>query len=120
MCQKRNEPLTKVLTKEQQRMVFVKRGIVVPAGSRCCRHHLYNNHLTYEALQQIRPTTVDIVSLDANGVVELVTNCCTTIHLAKKFDFDDPMSLDEESYYNMTGLRRGTNLLKYILCTLLA
>ena len=25
----------------------------------------------------------------------------------KTFDFDDPMSLDEESYYHMTGLKKG-------------
>ena len=102
---------TKVLTKEQQIMVFVKRGIFVRPGSRCCRHHLYNNHLTYEALQEIKPTKVDAVSLDTNGVVELVKGCCLTIQNAKTFDFDDPTSLNDEAYYNMTGLQKGRSLL---------
>ena len=91
-------------------MVFVKRGIVVPPGSRCCRHHFYNNHLTFEALQQIKPIKVDTVSLDTDGVVELVTDCCKTIQNAKTFDFDDPTSLGEEAYDNMTGLQKGINL----------
>lgn len=86
----------------------------MPSGSRCCRHHLYKNHLTYEALQQIRPNKVDVISFDATGVVELVTDCCRTIQNAKTFDFDDPMSLDNESYYNMTGLQKGINILKDI------
>jgi hypothetical protein len=48
-----------------------------------------------------------MISLDANSVIELVTDCCTTIQNMKTFDFDDPTSLDEESYYNMTGLKKG-------------
>ena len=91
-------------------MAFVKRGVVVPSGSRCCSHHLYNKHLTYEALQQIRLNKVDMVSFDANGVVELVADCCMTIQNTKTFDFDDPMSLDDESYYNTTGLQKGVYL----------
>ena len=96
-------------------MFFVKRGVVVSSGSRCCSHHVYNNHLTYDALQQITPAITDMVSFDANGVVELITDCCTTIQEAKTFDFDDPTSLDDESYYNMTGLQRGINRLKDML-----
>jgi hypothetical protein len=45
------------------------------------------------------PAKIDMVSFDAGGIVELVTDCCTTIQNVKKFDFDDPTSLDEESYY---------------------
>ena len=88
-------------------MVFVRRGIVVPAGTRCCRRHLYNNHLTFDALQQITAAKVGRMTFDANSVIELVTDCCTTIQNMKTFDFDDPTSLNEESYYNMTGLKKG-------------
>jgi hypothetical protein len=109
VCKKNDVAPSKVLSKEQQKMVFVKRGIVVPAGTRCCRRHLYNNHLSYHALQEITPAKVDLVSFDANSVAELVTDCCTTIQNMKTFDFDDPNSLNEESYYNMTGLRKGIN-----------
>jgi hypothetical protein len=88
-------------------MVFVKRGIVVPSGTRCCRRHLYNNHLTYDALRLITPTKVDTISFDGNSVIELVTDCCTSIQNMKTFDFDDPSSLNKESYHIMTGLKRG-------------
>ena len=90
-------------------MVFVKRGIVVPSGTRCCRRHLYNNHLTYDALREITPAKVGMISFDANSVIELVTDCCTSIQNMKTFDFDDIDSLNEESYYNITGLKKGIN-----------
>ena len=111
MCQKTDGSSSKVLSKEQQKMIFVKRGIVVPAGSRCCSYHLYDNHLTYDALQQITHTKMDMVSFDANGVAELITDCCATIRNIRTLDFDDPTSLDDESYYNMTGLERRMNQL---------
>lgn len=96
-------------------MVFVKRGIVVPAESRCCSVHLYNNHLTYDALQQIEFCKMDKVTLNANDIIQLITDCCMTIQTAKTFDFDDPSSLDDEAYYNMTGLQRGINCLAHVL-----
>ena len=64
-------------------MVFVKRGIVLPSGTRCCRRHLYNNHLTYDALREITPAKVGTISFDANSVIELVTDCYTFIQNMK-------------------------------------
>lgn len=115
VCQKTDGSSSKVLSTEQQKLVFIKRGIVVPPGSRCCRHHLYKNHLTYEALHQIVPMKIDPVVFDAKGVMDLVTECCTTIQHMRTFDFDDPTSLDDESYYNFTGLEKGIIGLKYML-----
>ena len=88
-------------------MVFVKRGIAVPAGSRCCRIHLYNNQLSYEALQQITHTNIDSFSFDAEAVVALINDCWTTIQKMKNFDFDDPASVNDEAYRNITGLQKG-------------
>ena len=41
------------------------------------------------------------------STIELLTDCFTIMQKVKAFDFDDPMSLDEESYYNMTDLKKG-------------
>ena len=84
-------------------MVFVKRGIVLPSGTRCCRCHLYNTHLTYDALREMTPTKVGTISFDANSVIELVTDCRTSIQNMKTFDFDDPASLNEESCHIISG-----------------
>ena len=43
----------KVLSKDQRTLVFVKRGILFPAGSRCCSDHLYNRLLNFDSMSQI-------------------------------------------------------------------
>ena len=103
---KKDAPSLTVLSTQQQKMVFLKRGILRPSDSRCCKDHRYNNHFSYEALQRITSTQVDMVSFDANSTIELLTDCFTIMRNVKAFDFDDPMSLDEESYYNMAGLEK--------------
>ena len=107
MCKKKDAPSLRVLSTEQQKLVFLKRGILLPSHNRCCKDHLYNNHLSCKTLHRITSTQVDMVSFDANSTIELLTDCFTIMQKVKTFDFDDPMSLDEESYYNMTGLKKG-------------
>ena len=110
VCRKVDPTSLIVLSKEQQRMIFVRRGILVPSGSRCCKHHVYNNHLSYDAFQEIKATCVDKITIDIDGVVNVMKECCTTIQSMNTFAFDDPTSLDEESYYNITGLQQSTKL----------
>jgi hypothetical protein len=88
-------------------MVFVKRGILVPVGNRCCSVHVYNGHLSYEAMQEIKASITDVMCLDSNAVALLVDDGCKTVQEMKTFDFDDPASLDNEAYYNITGLEKG-------------
>lgn len=92
-------------------MVFVKRGIVVPVGNRCCSYHIYNAHLSYEAMQEIKASITDVMCFDSNAVALLVDDCCKTIRDMKTFDFDDPASLDNEAYYNITGLEKGKSFI---------
>ncbi|CAF1651366.1 unnamed protein product, partial [Adineta ricciae] len=106
VCQKTDGSSSKVLSTEQQKSAFIKRGIVIPAGSRFCRDHLYGKHLTFEALHQIVPTKTEPVVFDAKGVMELITECCTMVQDTKTFDFDDPTSLNDDAYYNLTGLEK--------------
>ena len=84
----------------------------MPPGSRCCEEHLYNDHLTYESMQIITPMKTDMVTLNADAVIQLVDDCCQTIREKQSFDFDDPTSLDDTSYYNITGLTKGMECLK--------
>lgn len=114
MCRKVDVESSVVLSKEQQKMVFVRRGILVPSGSRCCKQHMYNNHLSYDSFQEITATHKDKITMDTEGVVDLLNECCATIQSMRTFDFDDPASLNEESYYNITGLQQGMPLYAYI------
>ena len=88
-------------------MVFVKRGILVPVGNRCCSVYVCNGHLSHEAMQEIKASFTDGMCLHSDAVALLVDDCCKTVREMKKFDFDDPASLNNETYDNITGLEKG-------------
>lgn len=96
-----------VLTKEQRTMVFLRRGIIVPANARCCTSHMYKRQLTYEALEKIKPSKLDDLVLNGDDVKNLINDFRLTIGRVKSFDFDDPSNLDDEAYKAITGLSRG-------------
>lgn len=70
--------------------------------------------MTYEVLHQIVPTKSEPRVFDAKGIMDLIAECCTMIRDTKTFDFDDPTSLDDEAYYNFTGLEKGIIGLSYM------
>ena len=88
-------------------MVFVKKGIVISPGNRCCRIHLDRGHLIHDALEQITHAKTEMFSLDSQAVVTLLDDCCSVIRNVKTFDFDDPTSLSDETYRNITGIGKG-------------
>ena len=96
-----------VLKKEQRTMVFLKREIIVPENARCCSLHIYKRQLTYEALKMIHPSKLDDLVLDSNDVENLINDFRLTIGRVKSFDFDNPSTLDDETYKTITGLSRG-------------
>ncbi|CAF1687657.1 unnamed protein product, partial [Adineta ricciae] len=87
VCQKTDGSSSKVSSTEQQKSVFIKRGIIVPPGSRCCRDHLYGKHLTYKGPHQIVPTKSEPVVFDAK---------------------------DDGAYYNLTDSEKGVIGLSYM------
>lgn len=62
-------------------------------------------------MQSIEYTKTEMVTLDADAVIQLVGDCCQMIREKKSFDFDDPSSLDDTAYYNITGLKKGMECL---------
>jgi hypothetical protein len=96
-----------VISEEQRKMIFVRRGILVPIGNRCCSSHLYNGHLSFEAMQALTSDMTDNIHLDSNATAQLLYDCCSSIKGMKTFDFDDPASLDSTAYYNITGLQKS-------------
>jgi hypothetical protein len=88
-------------------MVFLKRGIIIPENGRCCTLHMYKRQLTYEALETIRPSKLDDLVLNGDDVKNLIDDFRLAINRTKSFDFDNPSSLDDETYKTITGLSRG-------------
>ena len=97
-----------VLSDSQRTMIFIRRGILISAGTRCCSDHLYKGQLSYESLWQINGSISDRLILNSNEVQGLIEDFRSSIQASKGFDFDDPMCLSDECYFNITGLKKGT------------
>ena len=89
-------------------LVFVKRGILIPAGNRCCSDHLYKHQLNSESLGQICADIPDQLVCDAGRLQEIINNFRLILENQKTFDFDDPYPLNNDDYYNITGLQKGS------------
>ncbi|CAF1543483.1 unnamed protein product [Adineta ricciae] len=105
VCGLREIPL-KVLSKDNRSLVFLKRGILIPNGARCCSDHLDNKQLIFDAIEKIPANGVRELECDANYIVELLNDFRLLINNKKTFDFDDMSSLNDQDYYNITGLRK--------------
>ena len=88
---------------------FVKRGISVLPGARCCNEHLYKKQLSYEALNQISASECDCILVNSNQLNQILVSFRLAIQNQKIFDFDDPTCMgDTTAYYNTTGLEKST------------
>ncbi|CAF4184692.1 unnamed protein product [Rotaria sordida] len=105
------------LTKEQRHLVFLKQGIFVPQNARCCKKHLYNKQLTYEALKEIKATQSSIEMWRGQEVNQCLNNFRQVSKSLKYFDFDDPSSMNDTDYLTITGLNIGDDLA--IVCAII-
>ena len=79
-----------MLSDEKRTMVFLRRGIWVPKGVRCCSNHLYKGHLLYEAQQSVKQSKADDILLNTDDVLKLTDDFHLALKHAGSFDFDDP------------------------------
>ena len=105
----------RVLSDEQRTTIFLRRGIWVPKGVRCCSNHLYKGHLLYEAQQSVKQSKADDILLNTDDVVKLTDDFRLALKRAGSFDCDNPGALDNETYKTITGLDQGT-LFNYSQC----
>ena len=96
-----------VLSDEQRTTIFLRRGIWVPKGVRCCSNHLYKGQLLYEALQSVKQSKADDILLNIDDVVKLIDDFRLALKHARSFDYDDRGALDNETYKTITGLDQG-------------
>ena len=115
VCSVTDSKSMQVLSDEQRTMIFLRRGIWVPKGVRCCSNHLYKGHLLYEAQQSVKQSKADDILLNTDDVVELINDFRLALKHAGSSDFDDPGALDNETYKTITRLDQGT-LFNYCQC----
>ncbi len=88
-------------------LVFVKRRIWSSDGARCCQDHLYKRQLSFDCLNGILADKTDHLVCDAQHIQQILDDFQLVLDDKKTFDFDAPHSLDNEDYYNITGLQKG-------------
>ena len=115
VCSVTDSKSMQVLSDEQRTMIFLRRGIWVPKGVRCCSNHLYKGHLLYEAQQSVKQSKTDDILLNTDDVLKLIDDFRLALKRAGSFDFDDPGVLDNETYKTITGLDQCT-LSNYSQC----
>jgi hypothetical protein len=62
-----NPPSSKVLYQSQRTMIFLKRGIYVSTGARCCSDHMYQDRLTAGSFDKICVSQADRLKMDSRG-----------------------------------------------------
>ena len=85
-------------------MIFLKRGIFVSSGARCCAEHIYQGQLTVESFNKICVSQADCLKIDSVGFREFLEDVRTILFSQRNFDFDNPSCLDEEGYRSVVGL----------------
>ena len=108
MCGYLDPQSSKVLSKAQRTIIFVKRGVSVPEDARCCSHYIYKDQLTVESFRKICVFKADRLNISSTDFQEFVEDVRTMLFKQKSFDlFDDASCLDEEGYRNIVGLGKG-------------
>ena len=101
-----DSPSSKVLSRQQKTMIFLKRGIFISTGARCCSEHISQGHLTLESFNKIC-VQADRLNINSVGFQEFLDDIRRILFSQKNFDFDDASCLTEEEYQNIVGLKKG-------------
>lgn len=104
---KKSGPKLIVVTQYARVRVFIRKEMFVPAGSRCCPKYIVDNGFTVDALQQTQHTNPD-TNINRTATVELLkqTRDFSLRNGNTILNFDNPKSMDNEDYYNLTGLTK--------------
>lgn len=95
-----------VISRSARYDLFLKRGIIVPYGSRCCGIHIENDgHFTIDAAESI-VTRNELSSFNRTDIKDLLESIRETANKnsQKRIDFDSPDGLSNEDCFILTGL----------------
>ncbi|XP_062614066.1 uncharacterized protein LOC134275791 [Saccostrea cucullata] len=106
LCKRRGPKLVVVSSKARYD-VFMKHEIIIPAGSRCCPNHLYEDNFvsdltivdTKENTSVNRTTILDLLKRLRSAALQSKTS---------RINFDCSSTLTESDYLNLTGVCKNT------------
>lgn len=82
--------------------MFLRKGIVIPSGAKCCQNHLAGDVFTETALEacQIQSTYADMTSKELEDLITYLR----ALAGRKRLDFDLQQDRSSDDYYAITGL----------------
>jgi hypothetical protein len=87
--------------------VYVRKGIIVPAGARCCPAHIKDEQFSEEALGKITPFSEEVTL--SRTSIRLLLETSRNLLLEKykiRIDFDHPDALTDDDYITLTGVSK--------------
>lgn len=104
-----HKPKTKlvVVSSNIRFYIFLHKGVIIPAGSRCCPDHIVDSKLKSEDMTMIECKS-DKTLLNRSTVFELLQNLRTFAIQAEKsrIDFDTQETLSLADFINLTGVTK--------------
>ncbi|CAF3409633.1 unnamed protein product [Rotaria socialis] len=109
-------PPTVTIKKEDRSNIFIRRNIFFPKGSRCCKIHTSNGYLLREDFFKLTAYKDDYRIFNLNYIVNTMQKLRKMVNSNKNVDSDDPLSLSDIQYKNLTGFTRTQHdhVLSYI------
>ncbi|CAF4856090.1 unnamed protein product [Rotaria socialis] len=116
VCRIQMVPPTVTIQKEDRSIIFIRRNIFIPKGSRCCEIHTSNGYLLREDFFKLTAYKDDYRIFNLNYIVNTMQKLRKMVNSNKNVDFDDPLSLSGIEYKNLTGFTRTRHdrVLSYI------
>ncbi|CAF1563616.1 unnamed protein product, partial [Didymodactylos carnosus] len=93
------------LSNSSDGQITVSSSVQIPV-QRVIKSH---RSLTFEAYQQISGPISDVITYTSSDVLQLLHDFRKVSAVMQKnaLDFDDPSSLSDTAYYNLTGLKKS-------------
>ena len=109
------------IKEEDRNNMLIRRNISIPKGSCCCEKHTLNGYLKHESFFGLTAYKSDYQIFDCDHIINTIEKLRTMINSTKHIDFDDPFSLSDSDYKNLTGFTRAQHdrVLAYIPTTAL-
>ena len=95
-----------VVSSDDRDVVFFTRNIWIPEGARCCPHHIVHRRLTKQALDLVKPLSIRYEEWNSGQIEVLLQKFRNLYNGRKRFNFDDPWDLSDDTCSALTSLSR--------------
>lgn len=106
ICRVTIENGLQTVSSEDRHFVLLKKNVFIPPGARCCPKHMVDRLLTSDAIDRIKPLTIQYKEFDSNDVQLIFNKWQMFFQQLRRFNFDDQRSLTDTEYRRLTSLSK--------------